>query len=232
MIRADVDVADLDPDQWAWLSAAVVQARHERRWGYVLHADGRVLSTHPDLQTVAPGSVVDDPAQLAVAMLVGDDVSRAVVIDRAGLPDLAREAAALVEPGGALTDYRERVEDLYWKSPAVVTAPAPPANVWRGFRGLVEAVADGVLIAAVTDSAQTITVAVALHIRAGAVVRITSPAAATVEELATPGATLLTLTDADLARVLRSESMAADLLACARRTGSDTDVMTVAGAGR
>jgi hypothetical protein len=177
MIPADVDVTDLEPAEWATLHELVVAARAQRRWGYVLHSGGRVLTCHPAAIPVAAGDAVPDPNLLAQSLHASCELDRIVVIDRDQLPDLARVGAELVEPGGPLTTYRERVEDLYWAHAGVATEPAPPANAWRRTREAVGQVREGVVHALVTDDGALVA-GLALHIRDAAVVRISSPQAA------------------------------------------------------
>lgn len=211
MIEADVEVVDLDPAQWAVLNELVLEARRFRKWGYVLHNDAHVLTRYPDKLDVVPGDPVGDPQALAERLLMSADVDRVVVIDRHGLPAIARAAAVLVAPGGPLTRYREEVEELYWTSPAVATAPAPPANPWRATRALAEAVGAGTVHLCVYDqacSAAPVT-AIALTVARGSVVRISSPAAETAD-------VVLALTASDLVAAMRSSDLVGRLVACAR----------------
>jgi hypothetical protein len=174
VIAPDADIVDLDPVEWAWLSEAVVAARRARHWGYVLHADGVVLSTAGPVTSVAPGDAVTDPAKLARRVVADDPVSRCVVIDRGELRELATLPATQNWSGGALTDYREAVDDAYWASPAVITWPAPPPNPWRELRVAVEAIGEGSVHVLVSADDETVRTSIHLVIAAGVVHRITS----------------------------------------------------------
>lgn len=211
MIQPDVDIIDLDPAQWAVLNELVLKARRARRWGYVLHDAGHVLTRHPDELDVTPGDVVEDAPALAERLVVSAGMDRVVVIDRQGLPAIARAAAALVEPGGALTRYREQVEDVYWASPAVVTSPAAPTNPWREMRVLAEAVGTGLVHICIYDGvARHVPVtAIALVVDGGSVTRVSSPAGGAPD-------VILAMTAADLVLALRSSHLVAELLTSAR----------------
>jgi hypothetical protein len=169
VIPADVELEDLDPAGWAWLNELVLRARRHRRWVYVLHSGGRVVTVHPDDAGVIGGEPVEDPVALA-GRLLRPDVQRVVVIDRDLLPALARDAAELVVPGGALTVYREGVDDLYWSR--VATAPGRPANPWRRLRLAAESLGEGAVVLAVTTPGFIATVGLTIH--NGTVVRICS----------------------------------------------------------
>jgi hypothetical protein len=212
VIRADVEVLDLDPRQWAALHELVLESRRLRHWGYVLHSEGRVLTRHPADVGVAPGDVVHDPQKTADLLYGAGGYDRVLVIDRDRLSELACQAAPLAEPDGDLTTYRERVDALYWASPAVVTAPAAPANPWRDMRMLAEALGSGLVHVLVHDeSADRVVAAVALQVARGSVTRISSPTVDEQPEI------VLAVTAGALVRALRSDSLVAHLLDGARR---------------
>jgi hypothetical protein len=212
VIRADVDVLDLDPEQWAGLHELVLESRRLRRWGYVLHSNGRVLTRHPADVGVSPGDVVEDPQDTADRLHRAGGYRRVVVIDRDRLPDLARAAAHLVEPDGSLTTYREGIEALYWSSPAVTTTPVAPANPWLEMRLLAEALDSGLVHVLVhDDSDDRVLAAVALHVVSGSVTRISSPTA--VDQ----PAVVLAVKASALVHALCSAQLVAHLLDAARR---------------
>jgi hypothetical protein len=213
VIRADLDFTDLDPVEWAVLNELVLEARRLRRWGYVLHADGQVLSRHPSDVGVTPGEAVGHPAQLAQRLRAEGEFDRVVVIDRARLPALARAGAELVEPDGDLTRYRERVDGLYWSSPAVVTDPAPPANPWLEMRLCTEALGAGLVHVLVYDDGHggCLRTALSLRVQDGSVTRISSPAGDDVPDV------VLAITGDQLVAALRSDDLVSQLLDGASR---------------
>jgi hypothetical protein len=210
VIRADVEFVDLDSAQWAVLNELVLEARRLRRWGYVMHADGYVLTRHPVEVAVAPGEPVGDLSRLARRLRAGGGFDRVVLIDRTRLPALARAGAELVEPDGDLTRYRERVDALYWSFPGVVTDPAPPANPWLEMRLRAEALGSGLVHVDVYDEGRLVT-AIALRVDGGSVTRISSPSAEDEPDV------VLAIGAGDLVGALRSAGLVAHLLDAARR---------------
>jgi hypothetical protein len=212
VIRSDVAVLDLDAAQWAALHELVLESRRRRRWGYVLHAGGHVLTCHPPGIGVAPDDRVEEPEALAQRLQDQGGFDRVVVLDRDQLQPLARAAAELVERDGDLTTYRERVDALYWSSSAVVTAPAAPANPWRELRLLAEALGSALVhVDVYDDTGATRTTAVALLVSGGSVTRVSSPAGGDVPDV------VLALGAADLIDALRSEHLVGHLLEAAGR---------------
>jgi hypothetical protein len=211
VIPADVEVLDLDPAQWATLNKLVLEARALRRWGYVLHSAGSVLTRHPEGLDVTPGQPVGDPVGLAQRLRAEGGYDRVVVIDRERLPALGRAAAELVEPGGALTRYRELVDELYWSSPAVATSPERPANPWRELRLRTEALGGGLVLVDVYDGSDVPLTSVALTVSAGCVTRISSPSAGEEPDV------VLALHDRDLVAALCSSDLVSHLLDSASR---------------
>ena len=206
MIPADVEVADLDPAGWAFLAGVALAARRSRRWVYVLHEQGRVRTVHPEGAGVSAGDAVPDPAALA-QQLHRPGVDRVVVLDRAALPVLARTAADYVEPAGALTDYRERVDELYWS--VAVTCPAPPTNPWRRLRQAAERLGSATAVLLVTEVG-TERASLCLTVTDGTVRRISSLPAD-----GAPADVLVGIEAAELSAALVAPDLLAAVLAAA-----------------
>jgi hypothetical protein len=205
VIASDAEVLDLDPDQWAWLSAAVVDGREARRWAYVLHDRGVVVSTVPSLDGVPCGSAVGDPLALAERVLATEPVTRAVVIDRGRLAPIVHAAAAHVRVDGALTDYREDVHDDYWHSDAVVTVPAPPANSWRTLRSVAEEVGTGAVTVVVVDASGEVKVSIRFEVVDRTVRRISS-------DPPEPADVVFSIGETALHAALRGDDIAGDIV--------------------
>jgi hypothetical protein len=211
VIGADVEVLDLDPQQWAVLHEIVLEARRVRTWWYVLHSGGRVVSRHPAEVPMQVGDVVDLDG-LAGRLLAAGRPDRVVLMDRDALPAIGHAAAGLVERDGDLTTYREKVDELYWSSAAVVTAPGAPANPWRQMRLAAESIGAGHVHVLVVgdDQGDDVITAVALTVAGGSVVRVSSPSPS-----APDPDVVLALSRADLVRALVSDDLVGRLLTAA-----------------
>ena len=139
-----------------------------------------MVTVPPDAAGLRPGDAVGDAVALARLVRQATGRVRAVVLDRAALPDLVRTAAATAGPSMPLTDYRAAVGAMYWSSDGVASDPAPPVDPWPAIQGALRARGSRLTgLLALTDGERVV---LPLHVAVddGVVTAVHSPTVTTV----------------------------------------------------
>lgn len=123
MIDPDVEIVDLDPDGFAWFNR-LARGRGQPRWLWRVF-DG--ASEQPDPES----------------LLRENDVERVVLIDRRHSDALSRAITAAALPELTQQEWFAEAERIFWSSPAVRTAPAPPGRAVALLQRLLQGRPDG-----------------------------------------------------------------------------------------
>jgi len=174
MISPQVHVTNLDPDGFAWLCdlAAARQAR-DARWLWVRHDGTRVLAT-VNAENAGPAVAalrLDDP-DAATTLLHQADVKRVVLLDDRHRPALGEALDAAAAPDLTQWSYFRACQRAFWESPAVLTAPEPPADAWAPIAGCLARHGDLDLALLVYDG-PALLLGLRASVREGAVVELT-----------------------------------------------------------
>lgn len=176
MIAPDVFIHDLEPEGFGLICGLAESGRgRSPRVLSVLHDAGRVVrvtdSEHGEVE--AHRESFEDAAVRAAELLQVSDADRVVLYDRSRLDRLAAALSAV--PATELTQQEVFWEnaDRFWSSPAIATAPAPPAQPWRRFAALLRDTPDGWAILALYDG-NSCAATLFARIAAGVIVEITS----------------------------------------------------------
>jgi hypothetical protein len=141
VIATDVVICDLEPVGFGVI-CALAEARQRRgeRVVSVLHDAGRVVHA-----VCSRDGVLDvlrepfqDAQQRAAALLAATGADRVVLYDRTRADELAADLARIPFAERTQLEVFWDNADAFWSSPAIATAPAPPANPWRALPRLLQ----------------------------------------------------------------------------------------------
>jgi hypothetical protein len=134
VIATDVVICDLEPVGFGVI-CALAEARQRRgeRVVSVLHDAGRPVHAVCSRDGVldAHREPFDNAQRRAAELLAATGADRVVLYDRTRTDELAAELSRIPFAERTQVEVFWDNADRFWSSPAIATAPTPPANPWR-----------------------------------------------------------------------------------------------------
>jgi hypothetical protein len=134
VIATDVVICDLEPVGFGVICAlAETRQRRGAQVVSVLHDAGRVVHvvSSRDGALATHREPFEDARERAAELLAATGADRVVLYDRTRSDELAGELARIRFAERTQLEVFWDNADRFWSSPAIATAPAPPANPWR-----------------------------------------------------------------------------------------------------